>query len=230
MNSKRYDDHRRRLLGVFDNLETVARLPGPKFVFAHALAPHPPFVLGATGEFVYPQGTISLADASWLRQEITREQYVSGYIAQLQYVNLRILTCVDDILALSPRRPIIIIQGDHGSRMTLDWDSQDRTDLREPFANLNVYLAPKSVTSGLYKSITPVNSFRVIFSRLFHAKYPLLDDRNYYSTADKPTVFSEVTDLIPRAHGPAATPLAGKRNSAAGAPSGSVFHVQHGVE
>ena len=223
MRTQRYNTHRNRLIGVFDNLETVARLPGPKFVFAHALAPHPPFVVGANGEKVYPVGTLNLADGSWLLEQISKQDYIKGYTAQVEYVNLRVLKFLDAILAQSAQKPIIIIQGDHGSRMTLDWGSQDRTDLREPFANLNTYLVPAKVAAGLYKTITPVNSFRVILSRLFHADYPILKDRSFYSTADEPTKFSEVTDLIPLANGPAA----GMRGSPS---SSSPFHRERGEQ
>ena len=206
--NQRYDNHRRRIIGVFDNLSTVARLPGPKFVFAHALAPHPPFVIGQHGESVYPSGPLTLADASWLTAKISKEQYIRGYVAQLQYVNSRVISAIDTILASYKRRPIIIIQGDHGSRMTMDWDSQARTDLREPFANLNAYLVPREVAARLYKSITPVNSFRVIFSSVFASSHPLLPDRSYYSSAENAYEFSDVTKLIPNATGPLEQPTA----------------------
>jgi hypothetical protein len=188
-----YDLHRKRLLGVFDGLHAAARLPYHKFVFAHLLAPHPPFVLGANGEAEYPRGPLSFADASWLLQEITRAEYVSHYIAQLEYVNRRTLVALDDILAQPGRRPIIIVQGDHGSRMNLDWSSLERTDVREPFAILNAYYVPRRVRADLYDTISPVNTFRIVLDDVFGAKYPLLPDRSYYSTSDQPYGFTDVT-------------------------------------
>ncbi len=197
-----YDTHRTRINGVFDCLTKAAELPGPKFVFAHALSPHPPFVFGPSGESVDPAGTYSLADGSWLLANISQQDYIRGYTGQLQYVNKRVLQAIDSILAKSKVRPIIILQGDHGSRMTVDWDSQKRTDLREAFSIFNAYLVPDSVREKLYPTISPVNSFRVVLSTLFDVKLPLLKDKSYYSTAEHMDRFSDVTDLIPNATGP----------------------------
>lgn len=198
----RYDQHRNRLLGAFRSLNTVAQLPYPKFVFAHILAPHPPFVLNAQGEAVYPSGTLNFSDGSWLLEKISREEYKSGYIAQLQYINRRVLEAVDAILKQSRRPPIIILQGDHGSRMNLDWESQAKTDLREPFSILNAYYVPQRVRRDLYDTISPVNSFRVLLTDVFGAKYARLPDRSFYSTAYHPFDFAEVTDLLPGAGKP----------------------------
>jgi hypothetical protein len=194
----RYDRHRRRLLGGFSNLAKVAALPYPKFVFTHILAPHPPFVFGANGDAIDPKGVLNLADASELLQQITKEEYRRGYIAQLQYVNKRVLEAVDSILTQSKHRPIIIIQGDHGSRMNLDWESVDRTDLREPFSNLNAYLVPDKVRPDLTDKITAVNSFRILLTDVFGAKYPRLPDRNFYSTESHPYDFIDVTERLAR--------------------------------
>ncbi len=216
----RYDSHRARLMGVFNNLNTVAQLPYSKFVFAHALAPHPPFVFGANGEPINPHGSLNFADASWLLQQITREEYKSGYIAQLQYVNRRTLEAVDAILRQSRRPPIIIIQGDHGSRMNLDWESLQNTDLREPFSILNAYYVPEKARVHLYDTITPVNSFRIVLTYVFGLKYPLLPDRSFYSTASHPYDFTEVTghtDTPARMVAPLASPPA---SAPAAAPNG----------
>jgi hypothetical protein len=196
MQHRRYNQHRKRLLGGLSNLDTVARLPYPKFVFAHILAPHPPFVFGAHGEAIDPKGPLTFADGSWLLQQITRDQYRSGYIGQLEYVNRRVLEAVDTILRQSRRPPIIILQGDHGSRMNLDWDSQARTDLREPFSILNAYYVPARVRRDLYDTISPVNSFRIVLRDVFGADYRLLPDRSFYSTADRPYDVAEVTDRV----------------------------------
>src|SRR5204863_650879 len=131
---------------------------------------------------VNPKGVMSFDDASWLIGVITREEYIRGYIGQLQYVNRRTLGAIDAILRGSRRKPIIIIQGDHGSRMNLDWDSLEKTDLREPYSILNAYLVPADVRKYLYDTITPVNSFRILLTHAFGADYPKLPDRSFYST------------------------------------------------
>src|SRR5262249_16131311 len=136
---RRYDGRREDLLGAFRELSTVAQLPYSKFVFVHILAPHPPFVFDANGEAIDPKGFLNFSDASCLLEQNRREEYIRGYTAQLQYVNRRVMESIDAILRQSSRPPIIILQGDHGSRMNLDWDSRARSDLREPFSILNAY-------------------------------------------------------------------------------------------
>ncbi len=188
-----YDQHRSKLMGVFDKLETVVSLPGPKFVYAHVLAPHPPFVFDPTGEPVNPKGPMTYADGSWLLNNITREEYMKAYIDQLKYVNKRTLQAVSKLQGNSQHTPIIIIQGDHGSRMNLDWDAVEKTDVREVFSILNAYYVPGKVRARLYETISPVNSFRILLSTLFDRNLPLISDKSYYSASMTPVEFVDVT-------------------------------------
>ena len=48
----------------------------------------------------------------------------------------------------------------------------------------------------LYPEISPVNSFRVIFNRYFGAKFELLPDRSFFSTAKFLYKFHDVTDRV----------------------------------
>ena len=57
--------------------------------------------------------------------------------------------------------------------------------------NLSAYYFPDD-TEGLYPTITPVNSFRVIFNKYFDQNYPLLDDKALYSEYDIPYNYVEV--------------------------------------
>ena len=191
-----YAEHRAYIQTAFRNLNSVAKLAFPKFVIAHILAPHPPFVFGPNGEAINPAYHYDESDGSQLLEKITRPEYIRGYTGQLQYINKQVLQAVDAILSQSRKPPIIIIQGDHGSRMNMNWESQAKTDLPETFSILNAYLVPANVRSHLYDSITPVNTFRVLLSSMFGANYPRLADRNYFATSAHPFVFSEVTSVL----------------------------------
>jgi hypothetical protein len=97
------DDKRR---DVLYDLETLARLPQegptPKFVFAHILLPHEPFVFDAEGQPInYPE---TLDDA----------QYKAAYRAQIEFLNQRMLVALGAIIEQSSTPPIIILQGDTG--------------------------------------------------------------------------------------------------------------------
>jgi hypothetical protein len=96
----------------------------------------------------------------------------------------------------SDSSPIIIIQGDHGPGAYLVWDSPDQTLMKERFSILNAYYLPEDVQDQLYPTISPVNSFRLIFNQLFGLPYELLPDEHYYSTHANPFQFISVAEEL----------------------------------
>ncbi len=117
--------YRRRTLFALDQLETtVPDIPSPKFIFAHLVIPHHPFVFGPNGE-----------ELNSIEAGVPKfEEYKVKYPDQVTYINKRILAIVDLILKNSPKLPIIIIQGDHGPA---PFDVIARR-----MKNLNVYYFP----------------------------------------------------------------------------------------
>lgn len=193
-----YDARRRHLIAALDNLLYMEpRGPRPRFVFAHVLAPHPPFVITADGKSIRPKSMpFGYWDASaFFDVGGTHKAYHDGYLGQLQYVNGRMLGIVDKLLKETPR-PIIIIQGDHGSRQYLDQVSVAKSDVREAFRNLNAYYMPDAMKAKLYPGITPVNSFRVLFDSLYGEKLPLLPDTSYFTAWATPYVPIDVTKKV----------------------------------
>ena len=93
-----YRKHYDWVLFQLDQLSVVPSIPGPKFVFVHISAPHPPFVFASDGEFRY-----------------TNQSDV-GYPEEIQYLNKRMLPILTKIIADSEQPPIIVVQGDHGLR------------------------------------------------------------------------------------------------------------------
>jgi ATP-dependent phosphoenolpyruvate carboxykinase len=100
------------------------------------------------------------------------EQIASHYRDQATYISSRIIDLVPKIIANSATPPIIVIQGDHGPTIP----SSSRTRMK----NLNVYFLSGG-NASLYSTITPVNTFRVIFNTYFGQNLPLLDDVSLYS-------------------------------------------------
>lgn len=194
-----FDMHRQRILYTLDHFPDQLPGGGPKFVFAHVVAPHPPFVFGPSGEERTPKlPYIEQGDGNHLIRNggITREQYVRRYRDQLQFINGQLKEALDRILENSPRPPVIILQGDHGPGSLLDQESEERTDLRERLAILNALLVPGAEDSELYPEISPVNTFRMIFNLYFGTQYELLDDRSYFSPWSQPYRFIDVTDVV----------------------------------
>lgn len=194
-----YDARRNNLAAALDHLTHLPpRGLKPRFIFAHILAPHPPFVYGPNGEAVRPSHTtFGYWDASaFFAVGGTMPEYIKGYSDQLLYLNKRVLQAVDQIEKDERVPPIIIFQGDHGSRAHLSQETLEKSDVRESFRNLNAYLVPPQVKAKLYPSITPVNSFRLILDGAFGANYPLLPDRSYFTTWERPYDPIDVTDMV----------------------------------
>jgi len=60
---------------------------------------------------------------------------------------------------------------------------------------LNAYYLPELTDSGLHESITPVNSFRVLFNHYFDADLELLPNANYVCMSG-PYDFVNVTERL----------------------------------
>jgi hypothetical protein len=165
--------YRERTLFTLDKLDKLSYIKGPKFVFAHLVIPHPPYVFGPTG------GPVEPADVGTTKTQ----QGASHYRDQALYVSTRMAEIVPRIIANSATPPIIVIQGDHGPTVA----SRPRSRM----SNLNVYFLPGAEKS-LYPTITPVNTFRVIFNNYFGQNLQLLKDVSLYSDYEDPFNFKVI--------------------------------------
>lgn len=172
--------HRERVLYSFEQLRRLPQMAGPKFVFAHLLIPHPPFVFTAEGEPVEPGYSYALGDGD--DYPGSRQEYREGYAAQVQVANRLILETIDAIQADNERPAVILLQGDHGPGGLLDWDAPEESCLWERTGIFNAYYLPGKADAGLYSQISPVNSFRVVLNAYFDAGLGLLPDRSYFTS------------------------------------------------
>lgn len=162
-----------------NTIKTITTLPeisGKKFIFAHIEIPQ---LVNSTNDYN------SDNDDNYPDQKIqftTNEKYTHN----LEKFNPIILQTIDEITKKSKIQPIIIIQSDHGvmyrhgiddSAFVQQWTYLDSTDYIPN--NLNAYYLPDGGDSILYPSITPVNTFRLIFNYYFNTSYEKLDDKTY---------------------------------------------------
>jgi hypothetical protein len=103
---------------------------------------------------------------------------------------------VDTILAEAEAPPIIILQGDHGSKSIRESGDTRVQMLHERLGILNAYCLPGDGDQYLYDSITPANTFRVIFNAYFDTDYQLLEDRSYFCRTKRPYDFMDATDTL----------------------------------
>jgi hypothetical protein len=184
-----YDTHRQIILHNFERLPEVAAIKGPKFVFTHIIAPHPPYVFDRAGNPLDPPYAFTLSDQ--MTSDIAESR--AGYIEQLEFINREMLETIDGILANSESPPIIIIQGDHGPGTRTDYDSWQNSCLYERYSILNAYYLPGVNKTSVPVDLSPVNSFRFIFNTYFNGDLELLPNRQYFSTSAHFYEFTDVT-------------------------------------
>ena len=177
-----YATHRQIILYEFRRLPEVAQIESPKYVFAHIVAPHPPYVFDREGNPMEPDYPFTLSVESH-----------AGYVEQLQFINRATLDMVDGILANSKSPPIIIIQGDHGPGTMTNHDSLQDTCLYERFSILNALYLPGVDPASVATDLSPVNTFRFLFNRYFNGNLEILPNRQFFSTNDRFYEFTEVT-------------------------------------
>lgn len=180
----------------FSIVESTASRPGPKFVFAHIVLPHPPFVFNRDGGIRQPKG-LTFADASHLG--LPPGEYIEAYSEQLLYANRLATHLIDTILEQSQGEPLIILQADHGPGAYLDWESLENSCIRERLSILNAYHLPGGKSAqevGLYPGITPVNSFRLLFDAYFGTRLGALEDRSYFALWERPQDLVDVTERL----------------------------------
>jgi hypothetical protein len=179
--------YREYVLQAFDKLAEMPGIQGPKFVFAHIICPHAPYVFGADGE------PIEVTD--WRLDSASKQR--EKYLNQLQFVNKKVEVFVDEILSKSETPPIIILQADHGPRFACAQNECSRKEtLEDRFGILNAYYLPQGGDDLLYQSISPVNTFRVVFNFYFGASFELLSDESYDSPPRDPYNLVNVTEEL----------------------------------
>ena len=177
----------------FGKIKELAATPGPKFVFAHILIPHEPFVFRADGTRLTPEE----------RAKHTEKQ---NFLGQALYTTSQ-LEAVSRTLLSGPEatRPIVIIQTDEGPNPPgfseaadhFDWTAASQEELEIKYPILNAFYMPGLADPGVYPEISTVNTFRLVLGRYFGADLPLLPDR-LYTYRDKAHLydFNDITDRL----------------------------------
>jgi len=160
---------RMRIQNSFEELSGVPTISGKKFVFAHIIAPHPPYVFGKYGE------AISVS------QNRSCEIQKAAYLNQLIYINNLTEKTIEKIISQSKKPPIIIIQSDHGSKFQEYCEINYDDKFLEAMPNIIAYYLPEYKGIHLKNNMTPVNTFRIIFNGYFNQTMPILDDKIYYN-------------------------------------------------
>ncbi len=187
-----YRDQWRRIRYKFDKLADISRMPEATFTFAHMLIPHHPYVFDKDGNFLTDE------------ERKGRSEEVN-YVEQLIFANTEVERLVDHLLSSSQIAPIVIVQADEGPYPTdyvlrggnVDMSQATDAELRQRTGILNAYYLPQADTDVLYQSMTPVNSFRLVFNLYFETNFEMLPDRSYVvQDWGHPYKLIDVTDRV----------------------------------
>jgi hypothetical protein len=186
---------------AFRELTSLAEKPGmARFVFAHFLVPHPPFVLDADGRCISAQ-------------EATSHTRAENYTRQVMFTNREILKFLDTRMKRPGPKPIIILQSDEGpwpqrfagdeiTRLgadvtPADWLTATPSELVEKMAILNALYFPDRDMSAIAETATPVNSFRMVLREYFNVPLEPLPDREIiFESAERLYRFHDVTERL----------------------------------
>lgn len=152
-------------------LSQAAMLPGRKFFYLHFFITHPPYMFKPDGGLRWP---------------VIMNQ--AAYDDQVLYINSQLIPILKGIIQDSRTPPVIILQADHGYHASFE---PNRVKI------LDAYYLPGMRAGRLYPTITPVNTFRMIFNQYFGENYPLLEDKSYFSPKEKPYQFQLVPNTCP---------------------------------
>lgn len=157
--------HRNAELQKIKLLKKVVSLDGPKFVVSHHLLSHAPFVFDSNGGMVDKKNHYNWKDKKF---------YLDAYI----FSNKVMTELISTILQNSSNPPIIIIQSDHGPRGGMGKNTNPKKIyLGEEWQKVfNAYYLPNGGDRELHDSISPANTFRIVFNYYFDDTYTLLEN------------------------------------------------------
>lgn len=179
-------------------IKESALMPGPKFIFAHLLSPHPPYVFDRNGN------PVPLRKQNDLRVSLTKVILnKDGYLNQMQFISKKLLEITQFILKHSKEPPIIIIQGDHGFSLYTEPDISSGKilppddNINARMRTLSAYYFPNGGDKVLYDSISPINMSRGLMRHYFGRKdLNQISDISYWSAETDLFQFIDVTKKI----------------------------------
>lgn len=162
------------LQAIASHLPTILQSKRPFFVFVHSLLTHPPFSVGADCS---PREGVG---SDYRGSHVTREAYVDA----LKCTNSKVIALVDQIGRMDPDA-IVVIESDHGSAFTVDWDAPidqwPESAIRERTSFLNLIKAPAACAGWLNPPLGQVNTARFVLGCARGRPPQFLPQRSYLS-------------------------------------------------
>ena len=163
---------------VLQPIDRVAELAsehgdGPRLVFAHVLAPHPPLILAADGTVADGFPCFPTSCGMWDIGERYGDAIIQPTVDELSYLDARIVAAVGTIIASEDRPCSIVVFSDHGYR----WHQDDR---QEQFRNLLLTYTP-GFPDLIPNDATPVNLLARILNAYAGTSIPYTEEGSYWT-------------------------------------------------
>jgi hypothetical protein len=151
----------------YDTLGKIPQLdPGSKFVFAHIISPHHPYLFDEHGN-VLRSATVS----NQFEYDKMLWSDRAAYVSQLKFVNRSILKAIKQILKDSPEPPIILLVSDHGPQAPyVELNPTEQWTIR--LANLVAAHLP-GAPDLLPDDLRMVNLFSYVLNHYFDADFEM---------------------------------------------------------
>jgi uncharacterized membrane protein YGL010W len=164
----------------------VPRMPGPVFTFAHVMSPHDPYVFDRNCGPARHDSAGSRAEAEG-----------AAYVEQIQCVNRLVLDLVTTLLRTSELPPVILLQGDHGSKTLLPYKDRGPEHItlaagKERLGAFGAYYLPDHGSEVFGDSVTIVNVVGNVLRFYLGADVPREPDDMYLSVHRAPFAFKHV--------------------------------------
>jgi len=172
-------------LANFEALNAMGSRSGPKFVFAHFVLPHHPYLFDRDGKILR---NAVVSNQFEFQKKLWEDR--DSYRSQLEFVDREILRAFGGILEASRVPPIIVLVSDHGPGLIAGLQTEDHFAMR--FATLGAYHLPGAPDDLLPPATSSVNLFRAILGHYFSADLPMLPDRHFMSAYSQPYAFREL--------------------------------------
>lgn len=173
---------RKSIRSTFSDLNDVPRAAGRQFVVFHTLLPHDPYIFGSKGQ------PVTFPDKS--EEALGSKLGMRYYLAQVRFLERKLLEAADGIIARSKTPPVIVIQSDEGFQANPDTFGETAMQgIR--VKGLAAFYLPGMRGARVPQPPNAVNSLRFVFNRYLGTHYPLLRSASY-PELDFPYQFKEM--------------------------------------
>lgn len=147
--------------------ESQTQSDRPRFVYAHLMMPHPPYLYDSLQHRRNPDDITAHLDDN--------KADLGYYLSYIPYTNACARDLISNIKKNSGGKAVIIFMSDHGFRY-----APEKKVTPYFFDNQNAIYLPDRDYRSFYDSISNVNEFRMLFNKLFRQDLPLLKDSSIY--------------------------------------------------